>query len=111
MTKIELRKSLEAECDYLTWQDLEKHFARGAIRVISTEANLINNAIDIAENNTQKISTALENNSIYEPSSTQALHWQQHNSNFLCVVVAPFVLIQESEINHSENTDSASDKT
>jgi len=97
MNDKELRQNLESECDYLPWQEIEKHFARGIVRVISTDLNLIDVAIDIAQNNTQKITKALSNNTIVEPSISQATHWQQLNSNFMCVVVAPFVLIQESE--------------
>ena len=93
----ELRKTLESESGYLNWQELEKHFARGAIRVVAKGSDLIETAIDIAQNNTDKISIALANNSIFEPSSNQAINWQQHNSNFFSVVVAPFVLIQESQ--------------
>ena len=95
MSNTELRKKLESESGYLTWQELEKHFARGAIRVISKDSDLIEMAIDIAQNNTDKIASALANNIIYEPNNSQALNWQQQNSTFQSVVVAPFVLIQE----------------
>ena len=101
----ELRKNLESESGYLNWQELEKHFARGAIRVISSDSNLIDLAMDIAQNKTDNITNAISNNSIFEPTNSQALHWQQNNSNFLCVVVAPFVLIQENEFKSGYETD------
>jgi len=95
MNTKELRKKLESESGYLSWQELEKHFARGVVRVITTNSKLIEVAIDIAQNNTKNISNTISNNNVSEPSDSQATEWQQLNTNFLCVVVAPFVLIQE----------------
>jgi len=97
MTQNDLRKNLDSESGRLHWQELEKHFARGAVRVISNETNLIDIAVDIAQNNTEKISIAVENNTVSEPTDSQARDWQQQNASYLCVVVAPFVLIQESK--------------
>lgn len=95
MNSIKLRKTLESESGYLSWNELEKHFSRGVVRIISSNRNLIDLAIDIAQNNTKNISSALSNNNITEPTDAQAIQWQQQNSNFFCIVVAPFVLIQE----------------
>jgi hypothetical protein len=92
-----LRKNLESESGPLCWQELEKHFARGAVRVISSNANLIDIAINIAENNIEQISDALASKTVTEATDSQAKQWQQLNSSFQCVVVAPFVLIQENK--------------
>jgi len=95
MNTTELRETLESESGTITWQELEKHFARGVLRVVSEDSKLIDIALFIAENNTDEITSALANNNILEPNSSQAKNWQQKNSSFLSVVVAPFVLIQE----------------
>ncbi len=98
----ELTATLESECGVLCWQELEKHFARGAVRVIAANTKLIDIAIDIAQNNTDNISKALSEKNIAEATDTQAVIWQQQNANFLCVVVAPYVLIQESDSSKTE---------
>ncbi len=98
----ELTTTLESESGILCWQELEKHFARGAVRVISTNAKLIDIAVDIAQNNTNNISKALSEEIIAEATDTQAVTWQQQNASFLCVVVAPYVLIQESNSSKTE---------
>ncbi|MFV1983468.1 MAG: DUF2288 family protein [Thiohalomonadales bacterium] len=95
MNTRELKKKLESESGYLNWQELEKHFARGVVRVITTNSSLIDIAIDIVQNNTKNISNTISNNNVSKPSDLQATEWQQLNTNFLCIVVAPFVLIQE----------------
>ncbi|VAW91639.1 hypothetical protein MNBD_GAMMA22-2791 [hydrothermal vent metagenome] len=95
MNTQELRKSLETESGELKWQELEPHFARGIVRIISNNLNLIDIAIDIAQNNTDAISKNLSSNGVSEPTDHQATTWQQNNTSFLCVVIAPFVLVQE----------------
>ncbi len=95
MNTKELKNSLKTESGELKWQELEPHFARGAIRVISNKLNLIDVAVDIAQNNTDVISEKLSNNNLSEPSDSQATLWHKNNASFFCVVVAPFVLIQE----------------
>lgn len=97
MNTTQLREKLESETGFLCWQELEKHFAQGVLRVISSDANLIDLATDIAQNNADQISTALSKNHVSEPSDLQAKKWQKYNSRFLCVVTAPFVLIQEND--------------
>jgi len=98
MNTDDLRKQLKSESGEIHWQELEKHFARGAVRVVSSKLDLINIAIDIAENNTIEISKAVTNKSITEPSDSEAQNWHKLNTRFLSVVVAPFVLIQEQKV-------------
>ncbi len=93
----QLRKNIESESGILNWQELEKHYARGAIRIISSNVNLIDIAIYIAENNIEQISDALAAKTVTKATDSQAMQWQQQNSSFRCVVIAPFVLIQENK--------------
>ncbi len=102
MNTEELRKTLEADSGELKWQELEPHFARGVVRIVSNDLNLIDVAIDIVQNNIDIISEKLSTNNLSEPNDSQATLWHKDNAGFLCVVVAPFVLIQELPSNHNE---------
>jgi len=97
MNTKELKESLELESGTLCWEELEKHFARGVIRIVSLDTNMIDIAIDIAQDNSEKIATALASKTLTEATDSQAKQWQQLNSVFRCVVIAPFVLIQENK--------------
>ncbi len=89
-----LAKKLHAETARIKWHELQPHFARGVLLVLASELDLIETAVNFAEDCAEQLELALISGEIMQPSNDQARHWYQENTEFWAVVLAPYVLIQ-----------------
>lgn len=69
MTQQSLEDKLESETGYLHWRELEKYYASGNIRLISTHCSLIDTAILIVNDDVKQIKKALLDNRIIKPDT------------------------------------------
>lgn len=91
-----LRAKLNLETAQLAWPELERHFARGVVVKIAPGMDLVDAALQFAENNTAAIQTWLEDGRIARAELADAEDWHARQPRFWAVVVAPWVLIQEA---------------
>lgn len=92
-----LRAQLNGETGKLSWQELERHFARGVVIRVARSLDLIEVAASIAQDNKATVERWMMDDLIGRATSEQALDWQQRQANFWAVVTAPWVLVQEIE--------------
>jgi hypothetical protein len=94
-TPADLRQKLNFETAKLSWPELQRHFARGVVIVVTPELDLIEAAATFAENNRAQTEQWIRSGRLSRASDTDARRWQERSSVFWAVVVAPWVLVQE----------------
>jgi hypothetical protein len=96
MTSDILRAKLNLETAQLAWPELERHFARGSIIKIAPGMDLVDAALQVAENNAATVQVWLAEGRIARAELSDAEDWHARQPFFWTVVVAPWVLIQEA---------------
>lgn len=93
---------LNAETARLSWPELERHFARGAVIRIDSELDLIDVAIAIADDEKAAIETWMNAGQVGHPDMENAKDWVERQPDFWTVVIAPWVLIQEVKTSNND---------
>ncbi len=89
-----IAEKLHSETAKICWHDLEPYFAKGSLLTVDASLDLIEVALDFAQDNASKIKGKIESMLIVPPSNDQARCWHANNVDFWAVVVAPYVLVQ-----------------
>lgn len=92
-----LRHKLNLETGKLAWQELQRHFARGAVIVVARELDLIDVAVAFAQNDQAQTKAWIANGQVAHAGDADARRWHGNHSIFWSLVVAPWVLVQELE--------------
>jgi len=90
-----LRAKLNLETAQLAWPELERHFARGDVIKVAPGMDLVDTALNVAENNAATVEAWLANGRIARAELSDAEDWHARQPMFWAVVVAPWVLVQE----------------
>ena len=91
-----LRAKLNLETAQLAWPELERHFARGDVIKVAVGMDLIEAAQHVAENKADRIQAWLTEGRIARADLGDARDWHTRKAVFWVVVVAPWVLVQET---------------
>ncbi len=91
-----LRAKLNLETARLAWPELERHFARGVVVRVKPGFDLVDAALQVAENNTGAVQAWLADGTLARPEIEDAQRWHAAQQVFWGVVVAPWVLVQET---------------
>ena len=90
-----LRAQLNGETGKLTWKELERYFAHGVVIRVARGLDLVEVAAHIAQDDKATIERWMNEGLIGRASNEEALDWNQRQTTFWAVVVAPWVLAQE----------------
>ena len=90
-----LRAKLNLETAQLAWPELERHFARGVVIKVAPGMDLVEAALQVAENNAATVQQWLTEGRIAKAELSDAEDWHARQPMFWAVVVAPWVMIQE----------------
>ena len=93
--RIDIRQKLAAESGVLTWTELQRHFARGAVIVVQEGLDLLAVAEAMARDETARLRDWLAAGQVRRVDDALARQWAPANPAFRAVVVAPWVLVQE----------------
>ena len=91
----QLRQKLNLETGQLGWQELQRHFARGVVVVVSKELDLIEVAVAFAEDDKTRFEVWIEAGQVWRATDEDAKQWHETDAGFWSAVVAPWVLVQE----------------
>ncbi len=92
MNMEDLKKTL----DEAEWSWIKPHALRDGVIVVSSELNLLEVGKEVAQNNATRINEWITQGLLSKPNSQQIQTWDENpNKRFLCLVVQPFVLVQE----------------
>ncbi len=87
---------LNGQTGKIGWQELVRHFARGVVVCVSPELDLLETAGQLVEDRADEIRALYEQGTLHRARDEDAIRWQQDDPEFWAVVVAPWVLVQET---------------
>ncbi|HEY0285978.1 MAG TPA: DUF2288 domain-containing protein [Pseudomonas sp.] len=93
-----LYAKLLGETASITWKELQPYFAKGALLWVDSSQDLIAVAQAIAENNEALVADWLRGDAVARVAESRALDLLERDPPLWAVVVAPWVLIQESAL-------------
>ena len=96
-TDEELRAHLHGETSKLPWSELEKHFARGVVIKVEKGLDILDVAIVIARDDKDSLKVWLDDKKVMNAEIEDAKKWHDTSASLWSVVVAPFILVQETE--------------
>ena len=79
----------------IDWQELTRHFARGVVIRVDANLDLVKVAHSMSLDDKARMQQWLDAGSIRRASDDDARGWTKNNSQFWCVAVSPWVLVQE----------------
>ena len=90
-----LYAKLLGETAAISWQELQPSFARGALLRVAPDADLIEAALAVAEDDRERVAQWMANGQLGRLEVEQAQDWLERDPSLWAVVVAPWVLVQE----------------
>jgi hypothetical protein len=91
-----LHDLLNAQTGRVAWPELARHFARGVVVCVATEEDLLTIAELIVRDRAEEIERLYAGGQLHRATDRDAARWQDAGTEFWAVVVAPWVLVQES---------------
>ena len=96
MEREQLKKKFKKEYDVVKWDTIKEHLVRDAVIIVSPELNIVESAIEIAQDHIDVVSGWLKEKKIYKPDQAILNEWEKNPEKcFGFIIVQPYVLIQE----------------
>ena len=89
------RERLARECGVLGWHEIARHFARGVLIMARPGVPFLDVAECLVGNDTARLQAWLDSGEVTRASDEDARDWNERAPEFRCIVVAPWVLVQE----------------
>jgi hypothetical protein len=96
MSENELHRKLASETGTLPWSELQRHFARGIVVVVAPDLDLVDVAVHMAGDDAAALRAWADAGRVVRASDEHAKRWEASRQFFKAVVVAPWVLVQET---------------
>lgn len=90
-----LKEKLTLETDTINWRELQRFFAKGVVFYLDADEDLVDVAVNLAEDKQQAVQALKDTNKLAAVTNQQARDWYEQETELLCVVVAPFLLVQD----------------
>lgn len=92
-----LRERLRAEAGLIEWSELVRHFARGVLISVDSSLDILAVAETVARDDTEALQLWLDQSLVRRATDDDARDWTAREPRFVCVVTAPWVLVQEAD--------------
>lgn len=92
----DLHARLNGETGRISWQELQRHFARGVVIHVSADLDLVEVAAHVARDDRAAVEGWITEGKIARATSDHAEEWERRKPDFWAVVTAPWVLVQEA---------------
>jgi len=91
-----LKARLNTETAKIGWEEIQRFFAKGQVFVVSPELDLIDTAARMIQDEKGSVDDWLQRNLIQQATIDDAKGWNENDPDLWAVVVAPWILVQES---------------
>jgi hypothetical protein len=89
----ELRTHLKDLIDKAAWEWLEQHATAGRLLIVTSNLELVEVGLALAEDDISIIKQWLDDGWLYRPTEAEINHWQTHQDlEFETLIIQPFVL-------------------
>jgi len=89
-----VHERLSQECGVIHWNELARHFARGVVIKVDETLDLIAVGVSFAEDASDVVQDWLKQGLVKKASDDDARVWAKEETKFICIVAAPWVLVQ-----------------
>ncbi|MFK7890647.1 MAG: DUF2288 domain-containing protein [Granulosicoccus sp.] len=89
------RSQLMQELGSIGWAELVRHFARGVVINVSQRVDIVDAALCLARDEAAQFQSWVDEDLVRRASDDDARDWTSREPEFLCVVIAPWVIVQE----------------
>jgi hypothetical protein len=89
------QQRFEKELAKISFQELQKLFAKGMIVIVSSQVNLIEVAMKLHQDDSAIIELWIKEKKIIRAHDDHAKTWVAQRAELMAVTVAPWVLVQE----------------
>ena len=89
-----LQQDIHAETAKIAWSELQRFFAAGRAIQVSPDLDLVDAALQIANDNSTLVRQWMETGRLAPVSDDQARYWIDTDASVWAVVVKPWVLVQ-----------------
>lgn len=91
-----LADKLKAEIGTVSWSWLRPHEKRKILFRVSQTLDLVEVALAVAEDQTAKVKSWLENEDLTQPTLRQVAKWEKSGGLFSGIIVKPYVFFKEA---------------
>jgi len=89
------REQLVQEAGVLAWPELQRHFARGVVIVVTPSLDWLDVALAMARDDAARLAEWMGQGVVFKADDECAHRWSVDQTRLRAVVVAPWVLVQE----------------
>ncbi|MBN4081922.1 MAG: hypothetical protein COC05_00135 [Gammaproteobacteria bacterium] len=86
---------INLETAKITWKELERFFAAGAVVYVAPELVLIDVAHALSQDDAEQFKLWMNDGKVEHVSDRQAIKWHEDDATVWSVVVKPWVLVQD----------------
>lgn len=95
-----LREKLLAETSTVPWAELQRLFAAGNVIAVDPGLDMLDVACAMGEDNAEAFNRWTASGAVAPVSDEQAASWHAREAHLWCVVIKPWVLVQDREAQH-----------
>ncbi len=89
------REKVNLETSQIAWKELQRFFANGTAVYVAPELDLAEVAYQFSMDNKAQVEQWMKNRQVSLVSDQQALSWFETDAQVWCVVVKPWILVQD----------------
>ncbi len=94
-TGLTARQHFEKELAEISFQELQKFFAKGMLIRVASHLDVVEVALQIHADNADQVQQWMDNQDIERAHDEHAKVWVEKRSLLMAVTVAPWVLVQD----------------
>jgi hypothetical protein len=91
-----LKARLNTETAKIGWEEIQRFFAKGQVFIVASKLDLIDTAARMIQDEKGSVEKWLEQGLILQATTDDARCWNETDPDLWAVVVAPWILVQES---------------
>ena len=94
-----LKTTLKDDVGTVSWSWLRPHEKHGILFLVEEKLDLVEVAVEVAEDRVTQIKTWLENGDLVRPIPNQVAEWEENGGLFSGIIVKPYVFFKPVVIN------------
>ena len=89
---------LKEEVGTVSWSWLRPHQQRGTLFLIAEKLDLVEVAVEVAEDRVVQVTSWIENGDLVRPTSDQVAEWETSGGLFSGIIVKPYVFFKPTVV-------------
>ena len=94
-----LKTKLKDDVGTVSWSWLRPHQPHGSLFLLAEKLDLVEVAVEVAEDRVAQIKVWLENGDLIRPTSDQVAEWEKSGGLFSGIIVKPYVFFKPVVMN------------